>query len=113
MPIVLQTLHGFYFHERMPWWKRRVWISVERFSAFLAVGERLRKLDPKVHLLAVGLHQPSERSGESWKPPETPIPNTTLLTNRDDMPDIYAAMDIHVLPSHREGFPRALMEGAA
>src|SRR5476651_397579 len=26
VPIVLQTLHGFYFHDRMPWFKRRVWI---------------------------------------------------------------------------------------
>jgi glycosyltransferase involved in cell wall biosynthesis len=191
VPIVLQTLHGFYFHERMPWFKRRAWIAVERFSAkhsdhvlcqnpedvetavrerivahekisllgngidlekfqpadaerkrrvrqsigidpdamvigmaarfvaekgfpeFLAAGELLRSRGPRVHLLAVGLHQPSERSGESWTPPQTPLPNTTLLTNRDDMPDLYAAMDLHVLPSHREGFPRALMEGAA
>ncbi len=29
------------------------------------------------------------------------------------MPEMYALMDIFVLPSHREGFPRSLMEASA
>ena len=37
----------------------------------------------------------------------------TVLQDRDDLPELYACMDINVLPSHREGFPRVLMEGAA
>ena len=32
---------------------------------------------------------------------------------QDDMPSIYSLMDIFVLPSHREGFPRSLMEASA
>ncbi|MBV8950074.1 MAG: glycosyltransferase family 4 protein [Actinobacteria bacterium] len=32
---------------------------------------------------------------------------------RDDMEDLYAALDVFVLASHREGFPRAAMEAAA
>lgn len=32
---------------------------------------------------------------------------------QDDMPGIYALMDVFVLPSHREGFPRSLMEACA
>ena len=32
---------------------------------------------------------------------------------RQDMPDLYALMDLFVLPSHREGFPRAPMEASA
>lgn len=32
---------------------------------------------------------------------------------RDDMPDLYAMMDVFVLPSHREGLPRAPMEASA
>lgn len=32
---------------------------------------------------------------------------------REDMPELYAVMDVFVLPSYREGFPRALMEASA
>jgi glycosyltransferase involved in cell wall biosynthesis len=197
VPVVLQTLHGFYFHDRMPWWKRRVWKSIERFSAshsdfvlcqnpedvdtavreriipaekimllgngidlekFTATGEndprrvRIRQelnipanacvvgmvgrfvaekgfpefisacglicsVAPNIHIFVVGSQQPSERAGESWSPSSfgSLSSRAKVLTNRtpDEMPALYAAMDIHVLPSHREGFPRTLMEGAA
>lgn len=36
-----------------------------------------------------------------------------FLGMRDDVDRLYAAMDLFVLPSHREGFPRAAMEAAA
>jgi glycosyltransferase involved in cell wall biosynthesis len=36
-----------------------------------------------------------------------------LLGHRDDVADLYAAMDVLTLPSHREGFPRSPMEAAA
>jgi glycosyltransferase involved in cell wall biosynthesis len=51
------------------------------------------------------------------------LPRTTIeaaraagvrfLGHRDDVDALYAAMDLFVLPSHREGFPRAAMEAAA
>jgi glycosyltransferase involved in cell wall biosynthesis len=37
----------------------------------------------------------------------------TFLGARADMPAIYSAIDVFVLPSHREGFPRSAMEAAA
>jgi len=36
-----------------------------------------------------------------------------FLGMRDDIDGLYGALDIFVLPSHREGFPRAAMEAAA
>lgn len=36
-----------------------------------------------------------------------------LLGHRDDVDALYAAMDLFVLASHREGFPRAAIEAAA
>jgi len=36
-----------------------------------------------------------------------------MLGHRDDVPALIGAMDLLVLPSHREGFPRALMEASA
>ncbi len=38
---------------------------------------------------------------------------TVVLTARNDMPELYALMDVVALPSYREGFPRSLMEAAA
>jgi glycosyltransferase involved in cell wall biosynthesis len=196
VPVVLQTLHGFYFHDRMPPLRRRKWIWIERFSArhsdhvlcqnpedvetavrerivpperitLLGNGVDLRRFHPAapgdprrarvrqelnlpadalvvgmvgrfvaekgfpeflqaaqtiaartalpVRFLVVGHKLESERAGETWAPPAAGVlaGRLAILSDRDDMPDLYAAMDIHVLPSHREGFPRALMEGAA
>jgi glycosyltransferase involved in cell wall biosynthesis len=42
-----------------------------------------------------------------------PAAGLKLLGARDDMPDCYAAMDLFVTATHREGFPRAAMEAAA
>ncbi len=36
-----------------------------------------------------------------------------FLGHRDDVDALYRGMDLFVLPSHREGFPRAAMEAAA
>jgi glycosyltransferase involved in cell wall biosynthesis len=36
-----------------------------------------------------------------------------FLGHREDVERYYAAMDVFVLPSHREGFPRAAMEAAS
>jgi glycosyltransferase involved in cell wall biosynthesis len=36
-----------------------------------------------------------------------------FLGHRNDVADLYAVMDLHVLPSHREGFPRTPMEASA
>jgi glycosyltransferase involved in cell wall biosynthesis len=195
VPIVLQTLHGFYHHERMSWWKRRLWVSIERFSArqsdhifcqnpedvetalrdriaregqisllgngidlqrfrpgvldgaaraeyrrklgippdalvlgmcgrfvaekgfpeFLAAGRELLQKHPSLHLLAIGHRLTSERAGDAWTPERSGLPEgkLTVLQDRDDLPELYHCMDVNVLPSHREGFPRVLMEGAA
>ena len=37
----------------------------------------------------------------------------TFTGMRHDMPELYALMDVFVLPSHREGFPRSPMEASA
>ncbi len=33
-PLVVYTAHGFYFHDEMPQWKRRIHIALERFAGY-------------------------------------------------------------------------------
>jgi glycosyltransferase involved in cell wall biosynthesis len=40
-------------------------------------------------------------------------PELRFVDARDDMPAVYSAFDVFVLPSHREGFSRSAMEAAA
>ena len=44
---------------------------------------------------------------------EQSLVGVRFLGERLDMPAVYSAIDIFVLPSHREGFPRSAMEAAA
>lgn len=75
----------------------------------------LRSSCPRVRLLVIG---PVDTEKADVLRPERArdfgIDGVTYFAGmRQDMPRLYAAMDIFVLPSHREGFPRAPMEAAA
>lgn len=65
VPLVIYTAHGFYFHEGMPAWKRRIFVWLEKIAGFwtdllftqssedaeTAVAE---KIMPKNRVLAIG-----------------------------------------------------------
>jgi len=194
-PIIIRTLHGFYFHNGTKPLLRKVLILIERFAArysdailsqnsediktavrekicspekisFLGNGidlqlfnpdsieqERLDKLrdefeiDPQKKIVGfVGrlvaekgvleifqaIQEISSRLDDvqflfvgpvdvGKKDAVTPQTAADLgieefckfVGFQDDMPSIYALMNVFVLPSHREGFPRSLMEACA
>jgi glycosyltransferase involved in cell wall biosynthesis len=84
---------------------------LELFEAARIVRARV----PEVHFLIVG---PVDQ-----EKPDAVTPDTAheygiadichFLGLRQDMPELYALMDVFVLPSHREGFPRTPMEASA
>jgi glycosyltransferase involved in cell wall biosynthesis len=195
VPIVVNTLHGFYFHDHMtPVW-RRFYITLEKIAArcsdvilsqnsediqtaarehicppgkvkYLGNGIDVQRFDPG----SVSAQDIASRLDEWGLPAAAPvvgfvgrlveekgllelfsaarmvrervsdvrflfvgridtekpdaltpsiaeqygIADICVFTGmRQDMPELYALMDVFVLPSHREGFPRSPMEASA
>ncbi len=67
------------------------------------LGEAARALAGKARFVWVG-----PEDGESVAPE-----GLEFLPGRSDMPSVYSALDVFVLPSYREGFSRSAMEAAA
>jgi len=84
---------------------------LELFAAARIVRERV----PNVQFLFIGpvdTYKPDALTPDSAQ--EYGIADIChFLGMRQDMPELYALMDVFVLPSHREGFPRAPMEASA
>jgi glycosyltransferase involved in cell wall biosynthesis len=195
VPIVINTLHGFYFHEHTPPLSRRFYITMEKVAArcsdvilsqnsediqtavqegicspdlikplgngidigrfdrnrlssdlldqkrqelsipegvpvvgfvgrlvrekgileLMEAAVQIRKQIPEVRFLLVG---PIDREKPDVLTPEVagkygPADSCVFTGMRQDMPELYALMDVFVLPSHREGFPRSPMEASA
>jgi len=73
---------------------------------------RLRDEVPDAHLLVVG--DGPERSVLEAKADRLGIDESVTFAGlRDDVPDLLAAMDVFVFPSHYEGLPGALLEAMA
>jgi glycosyltransferase involved in cell wall biosynthesis len=195
VPVVINTLHGFYFHDRMRPMARRFFVALEKLAArcsdvilsqndedvrtalelgiarpgqirHLGNGIDVRRFDParltpetrRRTRAALGIPVEAPVVGfvgrlvaEKGVPelldaarlvldrfPEvrfllvggTDLEKADRLTPdvadekgvaaacvftgvRQDMPELYQAMDVFVLPSHREGFPRAPLEASA
>ncbi|MET0554019.1 MAG: glycosyltransferase [Vicinamibacteria bacterium] len=195
VPVVVNTLHGFYFHDRMPALARRFYIAMEKVAArcsdlilsqneedvaaalrlgiarpgqirLLGNGIDVRRFDPAavgrhrrvetraslgiaegapvvgfvgrlvaekglpelfdamrfvvravpgVRLLLVGAtdHEKADQLGAAAAAARGIEDVCVFAGVRQDMPELYAAMDVFALPSHREGFPRAPMEASA
>jgi glycosyltransferase involved in cell wall biosynthesis len=92
-------------------------VMIGRFVAekgYPELVEALRPLD--AHLWIVGERLPSDHAGSidaTLRAIETDpalSEKISLLGYRDDVPDLLRAADIFVLPSHREGMPRSIIE---
>jgi glycosyltransferase involved in cell wall biosynthesis len=74
----------------------------------------MEQLPPSFTLVVVGAADPEKRDS---LPPEVvaraEARGVRFLGHRNDVDRLYAAMDVFVLASHREGFPRAAMEASA
>jgi glycosyltransferase involved in cell wall biosynthesis len=89
-----------------------------REKGFLEFFEAMREvmaIRPNVRTLIIG---PTEKDQSDGLDPvalaSTLDPSRTAwLGHRNDIPELYSAMDVFALPSYREGVPRVLMEASA
>ncbi|HEX2027365.1 MAG TPA: glycosyltransferase family 4 protein [Nitriliruptorales bacterium] len=85
------------------------------YGELFAAAQDLLHRHPGMHLVVIGPSEPDQSDGlreadlARWRG----HPNVRLLGHREDVDRLYAAMDLFVLPSHREGIPRSLMEASA
>lgn len=83
---------------------------LELFEAW----EQVTRAHPTAKLVVVGPHEPDKADALDPALVSRAIDSgVTLLGHRDDVERIYPALDLYVLASHREGFPRSAMEAAA
>jgi glycosyltransferase involved in cell wall biosynthesis len=83
-------------------------------KGYLELFDACEQLPARYRLVVAGGDDPD-------KPDALPRPvmdrarerGVIFLGQRDDVDELYAAMDLFVLASHREGFPRAAMEATA
>jgi glycosyltransferase involved in cell wall biosynthesis len=73
-----------------------------------------RALGPGYRVVVIGPDDPEKADAmDRAEIAAAEAAGVVFLGHRDDVEALYAAMDIFVLPSYREGFPRAAMEAAA
>lgn len=195
VPIIINTLHGFYFHDNMPQMWRRFYIVMEKIAArcsdvilsqnsedihtaivegictpdkikylgnginvtrfdrarfddealihkrlelglpldalvvgfvgrlvaekglleLLQAAQTIRQYVPESHFLFIGpIDHEKPDAFRPEKAREYGLADACIFTGmRQDMPELYAVMDVFVLPSHREGFPRSPIEASA
>lgn len=77
-------------------------------------ANRLRHRCPQVRVAVIGPDEPDKADALTEADRAVAAAaGVRFLGSRDDVVRLYAAMDLHVLASHREGFPRSPMEAAA
>ena len=91
-------------------------VKEKGFGEFFAMAGRIAREFPQARFLVVSITE--EDQSDALDPHQLSIEHgiadrCIILEQRHDMPELYLCMDVAVLPSYREGIPRALLEAAA
>lgn len=89
-------------------------VAEKGYPELFDAWQQVIRAHPTAKLVVVGPHEPEKADA---LPPalveRAADAGIVLLGHRDDVERIYPAMDLFVLASHREGYPRSAMEAAA
>ena len=84
------------------------------YAEVFAAARRIRNRMPDVRFAVIGGDEPEKSDALSASDRTRAVDaGVRLLGARDDVVRMYRGMDIYVLASHREGFPRSAMEASA
>lgn len=84
------------------------------YPEVFGAAARLCMMRPTVRVAVIGPDEPDKADGLTAADRRVAESvRVRFLGARDDVVPLYAGMDVHVLASHREGFPRSPMEAAA
>jgi glycosyltransferase involved in cell wall biosynthesis len=84
------------------------------YPELFAAAASLRAGHPEIRVVVAGPSDPSKSDAVSAQQlAQAERDGVRFLGMRGDVERLYAAMDVYVLASHREGFPRSAMEAAA
>jgi glycosyltransferase involved in cell wall biosynthesis len=84
------------------------------YREIIRAAEQLRHRRPALRFAVIGPEEPEKaRSVGNAERAAAADAGVRFLGRRDDVERLYRGMDIYVLASYREGFPRSAMEAAA
>jgi glycosyltransferase involved in cell wall biosynthesis/ribosomal protein S18 acetylase RimI-like enzyme len=84
------------------------------FPEVFEAARRLRDRLPVLRFAAIGPDEPDKSAALTARDRAVGVAaGVRFLGERDDVVRLYRGMDLYVLASHREGFPRSAMEAAA
>jgi glycosyltransferase involved in cell wall biosynthesis len=89
-------------------------VAEKGIAEVLSAAAARRGTTPQLHWALIGPLDPDKADAvDEVSLAQARSEGVAVLGERDDLERLYAGMDLFVLASHREGFPRAAMEAAA
>lgn len=89
-------------------------VAEKGYPELFEAWEQVTRAHPTARLVVVGPHEPTKADAlDATLVEQAERAGVVLLGHRDDVERVYPALDLYVLASHREGFPRSAMEAAA